>query len=95
MLERALLISRQMAELASAGAAGAALALDRQRRELLHAARTAPGEISSEERAIVAEIETLNNRALGLLEHGLRTAARELDMAAAGRRAVLAYAATG
>jgi hypothetical protein len=98
LLQRALAISRELSQLAEAGDIAMALALDRQRRELLRVARPGRGSheaLGERERAMVAEIASLNDRALGALEHRLRIKARELDMAAVGRRAVAAYAATG
>lgn len=95
LLLRALAISRDISALAQAGDAAATVTLNAERAELLRAVRRARGHLSKDERAIVSEIASLNNSALGVLEHRLRIKARELDMAAVGRRAVAAYAATG
>jgi pyrimidine deaminase RibD-like protein len=94
-LERALRLSQQLAQLADAGDAVAAVALDAERRLLLRAARTATGSPAAAERALLAQIAALNDCALGRLEHRLRIKARELDIAKTGRLAVAAYAATG
>ncbi|MFI4891688.1 MAG: hypothetical protein ACHQIL_14255 [Steroidobacterales bacterium] len=95
LLDRALAISREISKFAETGDVASAVALDGERRDLLHTARAGMGFPSDDQRAILAEIAALNNRALGLLEHRLRIKARELDMAAVGRRAIVAYAATG
>ncbi len=94
-LARALAISHEIGLLAEAGDVAAAVALDAERRELLRRAHAGLASLDDAGRAIVDEIATLNNRALGLMEHRLRIKAREFDMAAVGRRAVVAYAATG
>ena len=93
LLQEALAISRELAQVAASGDANRALALDARRRELLDAARTGDA-CTAADRATLAEIEHLNDHALGALEHHLRIKARELDVATAGRRAVIAYAAT-
>jgi hypothetical protein len=93
LLFQALAISRELAEAAASGDAQRALALDARRRQLLDAARAADA-CTAADRATLAEIGLLNDRALGVLEHHLRIKAREIDVAAAGRRAVVAYAAT-
>ena len=95
MLERALGLSQELAQLAEAGDAAGAVALDAERRRLLREVRAAAGGLDAAQRALLAEIATLNNRALGRLEHRLRIKTRELDIAMTGRRAVAAYAATG
>jgi hypothetical protein len=95
LLERALRLSQELAQLADAGDVAAAAALDAERRRLLREARAATGVFSAPEQALLAGIAALNDRALGRLEHRLRSKARELDIAMTGRRAVAAYAATG
>jgi hypothetical protein len=94
-LQRALEISREVAQLAEGGDVARALALDAERLELLRSARAGLHPLSDDARSLVGEIATLNDRAVGFLEHRLRGKARELDMAAVGRRALLAYSATG
>ena len=94
-LELALGLSRQLVQLADAGDLGEAVRLDTERRRLLRAACSDASLLGAHERELLAEIGTLNDRALGLLEHRQRIKARELDVAMAGRRAVVAYAATG
>jgi hypothetical protein len=95
LLQRALSISRELSQLAESGDIAAAVALDADRLVLLRSVRASAVHLDDSERAVVGEIASLNNRALGLLEHRLRIKAREFDMAAVGRRAVAAYAATG
>jgi hypothetical protein len=94
-LQRALEISREVARLAESGDVARAVALDAERLELLRSARAGLHPLSDDARSMVSEIATLNNRAVGFLEHRLRGKGRELDMVAVGRRARLAYAATG
>jgi hypothetical protein len=94
-LQRALAISHELTQVAERGDVAAAVALDAERRVLLRAVRAGQARFGDGERALLGEIASLNDRALGLLEHRLRIKAREMDMAAVGRRAVVAYAATG
>jgi hypothetical protein len=93
-LQQALAISRELVQLAESGDVARTVALNGTRRELLHAAHVALQPLGKTERSVVNEIAVLNNRALGLMEHHLRIKVREFDMAAVGRRAVVAYAAT-
>jgi hypothetical protein len=46
------------------------------------------------ELALLREISQLNDRAIGSMEHRLRSKGRAMDMAAVGRRAVAAYSNT-
>ncbi len=94
-LARALAISQELVRLAESGDVAGAMALDAERIAILREVRAAAAPLSSTEQALIAEIAALNDRAVGLFEHRLRIKARELDLAAVGRRAVLAYAATG
>lgn len=95
LLDHALLLSRELLQLAQAGNAAQAVALDTQRRQLLRSARAGTAAFGARETALIAEIAALNDRALGLLQHVQRGKARELDVAMTGRRALAAYAATG
>jgi len=93
-LHLALEVSRRLAAAADAGEAEAAVQLDADRLHLLKEARRALQPVDDADRAIVAEIVALNQRAIGALQHGLRRTARELDMLSVGRRAVRAYSST-
>jgi hypothetical protein len=68
--------------------------LDDQRRELLQSFRRRVRQLQPAEQRIIDEIATLNSLAIGAIEHQRRAKARELDMAAVGRRAVKSYART-
>jgi hypothetical protein len=45
-------------------------------------------------RELLQEIADLNAKAIGCLEHHHRRTARDMDMASAGRRALIAYSPT-
>jgi len=92
-LRRALEISRELAAAAALGDAVLAKRLDADRLQLLKAARALPQ--TDGDLAVLGEIGALNAQAIGSLQHGLRAAARDLDMMSVGRRAMRAYSATG
>lgn len=94
-LERAAEISRELAVLADAGDARLAPRLDAERLGLLRSVRRAAQPLGEIERRLLREIAELNDKALGLMEHRRRLAARDMDMLAAGKRAVRAYASSG
>ncbi|MDP9014364.1 MAG: hypothetical protein M3O41_17225 [Pseudomonadota bacterium] len=94
-LTRALELSREMIGVAERGDARAVAALDAERRRLLNSQRTNSRNMSASERQVLQEINTLNDQAIGFLEHRRRRIEREMDMAATGRRALVAYSATG
>jgi hypothetical protein len=91
-LERALVLSEQLAALADGGEVGQTVRLDAERRQLLKSARAALHPLDEQSRSILREITSLNDRTLGLMEHRRRAKGREMDIAAVGRRAVTAYA---
>jgi hypothetical protein len=93
-LRRAAEISRELAAEADTGDLHLTQRLDADRLQLLKSVSGAP-RMSAADRALLREIAELNERAIGLLEHRRRITGRQLDMAAVGRRAVLAYADTG
>jgi hypothetical protein len=93
-LQRALLISRELTAVAEEGDVQRAVRLDAERLQLLQSARAVWRPTEPNDRAILKEIEELNDRALGFMEHHRRSKARALDTAATGRRAVAAYAHT-
>ena len=49
---------------------------------------------SEKDRAVLREIAELNDRSIGRLEHRFRAKCRDMDMLAAGRRAMRAYTTT-
>ena len=91
-LERALALSRELADAADSGDAALTQRLDAERHTLLKAAKAEGVEFGTADRALIREIAVLNSRALGALQHRQRAIARDLDMLIAGRRAVRAYA---
>jgi len=50
--------------------------------------------VGADEHLLLQKIIELNDRAIGFLEHRRRIKAREIDTAALGRRATVAYSAT-
>jgi hypothetical protein len=93
-LARALDISREVATLADRGDVQEVARLNAERMQLLKLARSALHPLDQESLAMVREIQALNDRSLGLLEHRFRAKCRDLDMVSAGRRAVRAYGTT-
>ena len=92
-LQRALEISRELAAVADHGDVARAAELDAERLALLRSARAALRSIGAMDAVLLQEIAALNHRAIGSLEHRKRAKARDLDTAAAGRRALVAYSA--
>jgi hypothetical protein len=94
-LRRAVDLSRELKAAADKGDMQSAMRLDVARLELLKfARREAAGAIGADERQMLKEIAQLNDESLGLLEHLRRSKGRQLDMAAVGRRALIAYSST-
>ncbi len=91
-LARALALSQQMLSAAETGDLLSLASLDRERMELLKSFRNGTKRVAAADEALLAQINAANERAIGLLEHRLRSKGRDLDMAAVGRRAVAAYA---
>jgi hypothetical protein len=94
VLDRALQLSRAVAAAADRGDLETMVRLDTERRRLLEAARSGLSTFAAADRDVLAEIQALNARALGSVQHRQRATARNLDMVAVGCRAVRAYAAT-
>lgn len=91
-LERALELSRQVLEAADRGEADEVIRLDAERQGLLKSFRQAQSVMTEEDRAVLRQIADLNDQSLGRMEHRLRAKCRDMDMLAAGRRALRAYA---
>jgi hypothetical protein len=91
-LERALAISRELVSAAESGAVEDVLRLDAERLGLLKSVRHALQPMSDKNRSAIRAIAELNARSIGQMEHRFRAKCRDLDMLAAGRRAVRAYA---
>ncbi len=71
------------------------MSLDAERLRLLKSARQVLEPMNEKERSVLHAIADLNARSLGRLEHRFRAKCRDMDMLAAGRRAVRAYANAG
>jgi hypothetical protein len=93
-LERARELSHELVELAERGAVAEVVRLDAQRLGLLKSVRHALQPMTEKEHAVLSEIVELNARSIGRMEHRFRAKCRDMDMLAAGRRAVRAYANT-
>jgi hypothetical protein len=91
-LARALALSHDMLGAAEKGDLQSLASLDRERMELLKSFRKSTKQASAADQALLSQINSTNERAIGLLEHQRRSKGRDLDMAAVGRRAVAAYA---
>jgi hypothetical protein len=73
---------------------GRAAVLDLERRGLLKSARAALQPLDEKDRSMLDAITELNARSLGRMKHRFRAKCRDMDMLAAGRRAVRAYGNT-
>jgi hypothetical protein len=94
-LDQALELSQELLEIAEAGDATRISSLDAQRHALLKSVREARRPLDQRELSVLRTIADLNALSLGKMEHRLRAKCRDLDMLAAGRRAVRAYGFTG
>jgi len=92
-LEDALKLSQQVVAAADHGDLDEIAPLDARRLTLLKSFRRAARQPGPADRAALTEIAALNERALGLMEHRRRIKGRAMDLAATGRRAVVAYSA--
>jgi hypothetical protein len=93
-LQRALEMSRELFEVADSGDVARVAVLDAERRGLLKSARAALQPMDEKDRSVLDAIAELNARSLGRMEHRFRAKCRDMDMLAAGRRAVRAYGNT-
>jgi hypothetical protein len=91
-LARALAVSHEMLNAAEKGDLHSLASLDLERMELLKSFRHGTKLVSAADQALLQQINEMNDRAIGLVEHQRRSKGRDLDMAAVGRRAVAAYA---
>jgi hypothetical protein len=90
-LARALALSHDMLSAAEKADLQSLASLDLERMELLKSFRNGTKRVSAADQALLQQINEINDRAIGLLEHQRRSKGRDLDMAAVGRRAVAAY----
>ena len=86
----ALELSHELLQLADTGEAERLRSLDAERRRLLESVRAAARSLDEGE-LVLREIADLNARSLGRMEHRFRAKCRDMDMLAAGRRALRAY----
>jgi hypothetical protein len=93
-LERALHLTQQILSAAERADLSGFAQLDAERTQLIHSFRRQTVQVGPHDQALLRKIAELNDHAIGLLEHHQRAKARELDMAAVGRRAVAAYSGT-
>ena len=91
-LQCALDLSLQIVAMADSGDVGEIASLDAERLRLLKSARHALQPLSPADRSMLRSIADLNARAIGRMEHRFRAKCRDMDMLAAGRRAVRAHA---
>jgi hypothetical protein len=94
-LHRALDLSQQLMEIADAGDVERVVSLDAERLRLVKSARQVLEPMNEKERSVIRAIADLNARSLGRMEHRFRAKCRDMDMLAAGRRALRAYANAG
>lgn len=90
-LQRALRLSEELLKASEAGDVAKVSGLDAERLRLLQSARNASPSFGEQELSVLRTIADLNARSLGRMEHRFRAKCRDLDMLAAGRRAVRAY----
>ncbi len=93
-LNRALELSHELIAVADGGAIEDVLRLDAERLGLLKSARHALEPLSQEHHSVLRTIADLNARSIGRMQHRFRAKCRDMDMLAAGRRALRAYANT-
>jgi hypothetical protein len=90
-LLRALAVSSQMFDAAQTADFPSVTRLDAERMQLLKSFKAETKHVDAGSRALLQQITQLNDRTIGLLEHQRRGKGREMDMAAVGRRAIVAY----
>jgi len=93
-LQRALEISQELDAVADEVDIQVAVSLDAERLQLLQSTRHALLPMDEKVRSMLRAIAELNDRTIGRLEHRFRAKCRDMDMLAAGRRAVRAYTTT-
>jgi len=90
-LQRALALSQEILAVAEAGDVHRVMSLDAERRRLLKSARDPARSLDERELSVLRTIADLNAQSLGRMEHRFRATCRDMDMLAAGRRALRAY----
>jgi hypothetical protein len=94
VLERALEVSHEVLWAIDQGDLQSVAVLDAERLRLLQSARSRREVLSAGDHTVLRQIAELNDRAIGLMEHHRRDKGEALDLAAVGRRAVVAYSNT-
>jgi hypothetical protein len=90
-LQRALALSQEILAVAEAGDVHRVMNLDAERRRLLKSVRDAARSLDERELSVLRTIADMNAQSLGRMEHRFRAKCRDMDMLAAGRRALRAY----
>jgi len=90
-LQRALELSEELLNIADSGEAERVTSLDAERLRLIKSARQAFTPLNEKDRAVLRQIADLNAQSLGRMEHRFRAKCRDMDMLAAGKRALRAY----
>jgi hypothetical protein len=90
-LQRALELSEELLNIADSGEAERVTSLDAERLRLIKSARQALTPLNEKDRAVLRQIADLNAQSLGRMEHRFRAKCRDMDMLAAGKRALRAY----
>jgi hypothetical protein len=90
-LQRALELSQELLDIADSGEAERVISLDAERLRLIKSARQALTPLNEKDRAVLRQIADLNAQSLGRMEHRFRAKCRDMDMLAAGKRALRAY----
>ena len=90
-LERALKLSQELLEIADSGEPDRVISLDAERLRLIKSARQALMPLNEKDRAVFRQIAHLNAQSVGRMEHRFRAKCRDMDMLAAGKRALRAY----
>ena len=90
-LQRALALSQEILAVAEAGDVHRVMSLDAERRRLLQSVRDAARSLDERELSVLRTIADMNAQSLGRMEHRFRATCRDMDMLAAGRRALRAY----
>jgi hypothetical protein len=90
-LQRALALSQEILSVAEAGDVHRLMNLDAERRRLLKSVRDGARSLDEKELSVLRTIADMNAQSLGRMEHRFRAKCRDMDMLAAGRRALRAY----
>ena len=90
-LRGALALSHEIFAVAESGDVDRVRSLDAERRRLLKSVRDVARSLDEGELSVLRTIADVNAQSLGRMEHRFRAKCRDMDMLAAGRRALRAY----